>query len=146
MASFSFLSSAMALFLLDLDQVPDPVGHAAGLLGVLDVDRVADATEPQRAQRVELLLVGAVLALDLGDPRHQACASTSASWASAPPAPSSGASASCDDRPSSVSPAGASLLRPRTSAIDRPRICATSSGVRRSCRPASVALTRLIGF
>ncbi len=36
--------------------------------------------------------------------------------------------------------------RPSTESTDRSRSTATSSGVRRSCRPAIVALTRLIGF
>src|SRR3954465_12391183 len=101
--SFSLASSAMTSVLLDLDQVADAVEHAAGLLAVLDLDRVADPAQPQRAQRVELALVGAVLALDLRHLGHQACASPSA--ASASTGASSGA-------PSRVSPAGASLLRP----------------------------------
>ena len=46
--------------LLDLDQVTHRVQHAAGLLRVLDLDRVADAAQPERAQRVELFGVGAV--------------------------------------------------------------------------------------
>src|SRR5215217_8217366 len=128
----------MALALLDLDQVADPVKHAAGLLGVLDLDRVADAAQPQRAQRVQLLLVGAVLALDLRD-LHDAGASSAACVVPFVPA-------SARESPSIVSTAARSPPRPRTWLIDRPRRSATSSGVRSACRPATVALTRLIGF
>src|SRR5215217_8384051 len=45
MGSFS-ISSAMGLALLDLDQVTDTVEHPAGLLVVLDLDRVADLAQP----------------------------------------------------------------------------------------------------
>src|SRR4051794_19201801 len=76
MASFFSFSSAMTSVLLDLDQVADPMQHATSLLGVLDLDRVADPAEPQRAQRVQLPLVGAVLALDLRHLGHQADASS----------------------------------------------------------------------
>src|SRR3954451_24350212 len=95
-------SSAMSS-VLHPAQVPDAVQHAPRLLVVLDLDRVADAAQAERAQGVELALRRAVLALDLRDLGHQASASTSSAWASAPPAPSGSASASCDDSPSSVS-------------------------------------------
>ena len=39
-----------------------------------------------------------------------------------------------------------SLESPSTASTDSPRSAAISSGLRRSCRPAIVALTRLIGF
>src|SRR5215211_9418664 len=51
--------------LIDLHQVSHAVHHAARLRGVLDLDRVADAAQAERAQRVELALVGPVAALDL---------------------------------------------------------------------------------
>src|SRR3954464_10512389 len=53
----SWISSAIYLVLLDLDQVPDAVQHPASLRGVLHLDRVPDLAQPERAQRVELLLV-----------------------------------------------------------------------------------------
>src|SRR3954467_6528823 len=126
---------------IDPHQVADAVQHAARLRGVLDLDRVADAAQPERAQRVELLLVRAVLALDLRH-LHDAGASSAASVVpfAAPP------SASPAGAPSSVSVAARSPPSPSTWLIDRPRSSATSSGVRRDCSPATVAFTRLIGF
>src|SRR3954467_12821774 len=41
----------------DLHEVADPVHHAADLLVVLDLDRVADPAQAQRAQRLALRLV-----------------------------------------------------------------------------------------
>src|SRR3954470_19476869 len=41
--------------LIDLHQVSNAVHHASRLRGVLDLDRVADAAQAERAQRVELL-------------------------------------------------------------------------------------------
>src|SRR4029453_9178205 len=51
--------------LIDLHQVSHAVHHATRLRGVLDLDRVADAAQAERAQRVDLALVGPVAALDL---------------------------------------------------------------------------------
>src|SRR3954453_7854599 len=126
---------------IDPHQVTDAVQHAARLRGVLDLDRVADAAQPERAQRVELLLVRAVLALDLRH-LHDAGASSAASVVpfAAPP------SASPAGAPSSVSVAARSPPSPSTWLIERPRSSATSSGVRRDCSPATVAFTRLMGF
>src|SRR3954447_6299675 len=126
---------------IDPHQVADAVQHAARLRGVFHVDRVADAAQPERAQRVELLLVRAVLALDLRH-LHDAGASSAASAVpfAAPP------SASPAGAPSSVSVAARSPPSPSTCVIDRPRSSATSSGVRSDCSPATVACTRLIGF
>src|SRR4051794_21790973 len=76
MAGFS--SSFSAIVLLDLDQVPDAVDHAPRLRRVLDVDRLADAAQTQRTQRLALRVVGAVLGLDLLD-LHQEL-----SWDGAP--------------------------------------------------------------
>src|SRR5436305_7342958 len=47
----------------DLHQVADAVHHAPRLLVVLDLDDVADPAQAERAQRVELDLVGAVARL-----------------------------------------------------------------------------------
>ena len=52
---------------VNLDQMSDLVQHAPHLGRVVDLDRVADATQPDRAQRVELPLVGAILGLQLLD-------------------------------------------------------------------------------
>src|SRR4051794_35328031 len=61
-AGFSVCSPKSSVFsVIDPHQVADAVEHPAGLRGVLDIDRVADAPQPERAQRVELLLVRAVL-------------------------------------------------------------------------------------
>src|SRR3954453_18148437 len=122
---------------IDPHQVAHAVEHAAGLRRVLDLDRLADAAQPERTQRVELRLVRPVLALDL---RHLHDAGASSAASAVPfDSPPTGA-------PSSVSVAARSPPRPSTWLIDRPRSSATSSGVRRDCRPATVALTRLIGF
>src|SRR3954464_8930503 len=130
-------SSGLSEFsVIDPHQVADAVQHAARLRGVLNLDRVADAAQPERAQRVELLLVRPVLAFDLRH-LHDAGASSAASVVpfDSPAGPAS-----------SVSVAARSPPRPRTWLIDRPRSSATSSGVRRDWSPATVALTRLIGF
>src|SRR6185437_3615096 len=103
--------------LIDLHQVSHAMHHAARLRGVLDLDRMADAAQTQRAQGVHLLAVGSVAALDL---RHLHAGSSSA--------------ATCASSAASVVP-----LTPAS-------VSATCSGVRRPCRPATVALTRLIGF
>src|SRR4029450_12691372 len=111
--------------------------HAARLRGVLDLNGVVDPPQPERAQRVDLLAVGAVAALDL---RHLHAGSSST-------ATSASSAASVGPlTPASVSAACLSPPRPRTPLIDRPRSSATSSGARTPCRPATAALTRLIGF
>src|SRR3954470_10561709 len=120
--------------------MPDAVDHAPRLRRVLDVDRLADATQAERAQRGQLALVGPVLGLDL---RHL---HAGASVASA----SASGSGSAGGAPSIVSaetaPASSLPTRPRTALTDRPRSSATSSGLRSCCRPVIVAFTRLIGF
>src|SRR4051794_13070946 len=116
------------------------VDHAAQRLGVRLLDRLADAPQPDRAQRVPLAAVRAVGRLDLRDHQraHAVAASSSAAGSS-----DAGCSGSAG-----VSPLVTTGLPPRPSTLspDRPRSAATSSGLRRSCRPATVALTRLIGF
>src|SRR3954451_3571467 len=69
--------SSFSFSVIDPHQVAHAVQHAARLRAVLDLDRVADAAEPERAQRVELLLVRAVLAPDLRH-LHDAGASSAA--------------------------------------------------------------------
>src|SRR4051794_2972699 len=123
--------------LIDLHQVSHAMHHAARLRGVLDLDRVADAAQTERAQGVDLLAVGSVAALDL---RHLHAGSSS------PATCASSAASVVPLTPASVSAACFPPPRPRTPLIDRPRSSATSSGRRRDCRPATVALTRLIGF
>src|SRR3954451_9135797 len=100
--------------------MPDLVNHPAQLGRVVALDRLADAAQAQRPQRVALLAVGAVGRLDLGDDQAHAGTSSSAA-AFSPPSPS-------------------------TRSTDRPRRVATSSGRRRPWSPAIVAFTRLIGF
>src|SRR3954467_5077224 len=68
----SFFSSAIG----DLHEVADPVDHAPDLLVVLDLDRLADLAQAERAQRLALRVVGAVLRLDL---RHLHGVASSAS-------------------------------------------------------------------
>src|SRR3954449_893525 len=51
----------------DLHEMADAVDHAPRLLVVLDLDDVVDPAQAQRAQRVELRLVGAVARLHLLD-------------------------------------------------------------------------------
>src|SRR6478609_1764233 len=68
--------------LIDLHQVPYAMQHAARLRGVLDLDRVADLAQPEGAQRVDLLLVRAVAALDLRD-LHAHAGSSSATTTAA---------------------------------------------------------------
>src|SRR4051794_22566362 len=108
----------------------DGVDHAAQRLGVRPLHRLADAAQAERAQRVALAPVGPVRGLDLGDQeRAHATTSSAASGASS----GSGTTGGLPPKPSTLS-------------TDRPRSCAISSGLRRSWRPAIVALTRLIGF
>src|SRR3954452_4747034 len=77
-AGWSVCRPKSSFSVIDPHQVADAVQHAARLRRVLDVDRVADAAQPERPQRVELLLVRAVLALDLRH-LHDAGASSAAS-------------------------------------------------------------------
>src|SRR5215210_735381 len=102
------------------------VDHSAQLRGVLALDRLADAAQAERAQGVALPPVGAVGRPHLRDDQAHAGASTGSDSTSA------GASAPG--------------VSPRTAFTARPRSFAISSGLRRSWRPAIVALTRLIGF
>src|SRR5437764_12939033 len=51
----------------DLDEVPDLGDHATGLGRVVDLDRLPDPPQPERAQRVLLALVGAIGRAALGD-------------------------------------------------------------------------------
>src|SRR5258707_1613893 len=123
------------------------VHHAPSLIGVVDLDGLADPAKTQRAQRVELFLVGAVLGAQLGDAQraHPAGASSAGSGAagSAPPsvAPASVIPLTCSPAPCCVPPPS-----PSTWLTVRPRSCAISAGVRSPRRPAAVAFTRLIGF
>src|SRR4051812_31993690 len=140
-AGLSVCSPKSSCSVIDPHQVAHAVEHAARLRGVLDVDRVADPAQPERAQRVDLLLVRAVLALDLRHLHDDGASSTVSDGVVVPSTP-----ASARESPAIVSTAARSPPRPRTWLIDRPRSSATSSGVRRDCRPWTVALTRLIGF
>src|ERR1700757_3592754 len=138
----------------------DLVEHAADLRRVAVLDRVVDAPQAERAQRVELALVTAVARLELGYAKGAhagspsgaaspagAGASTASAGASAAGASSPGASAvglSGAAATTSAEPSPLSVLSPSTWLIVRPRSAATSSGVRSDSRPAIVALTRLI--
>src|SRR4051794_34088585 len=64
--------------ILDLHEVGDPVQHAADLLVVLDLDRLADFAQAGRARRLALGVIGAVLRLGLRD-LHSAGASSAGS-------------------------------------------------------------------
>src|ERR1044072_4975618 len=111
----------------------DGVDHAAQLRGVLALHGLADPAQAERAQGVALAAVGAVGRLDLLDDQgHASTVSSASAGASASPA-ASGAGTPLPPSPS-------------TRSTERPRRAATSSGRRRPCRPAIVALTRLIGF
>src|SRR3954447_11189307 len=111
-AGLSVCSPKSSVFsVIDPHQVTDAMHHAARLRGVLDLDRLADAPQPERAQRVELLLVGAVLALDLRH-LHDAGSSSAASTVPFGAPPAAGA-------PSSVSVAARPPPRPRTWLIER---------------------------
>src|SRR5215217_2516202 len=106
----------------------DGVNHPAQLRGIGTLHRLVDAAQAERLQRAALGLVRAVGRLDLGD-QQAAHASTA------------GSGSTCESS-TTFTPSD----RPSTALTDRPRSCAISSGLRRSCRPAIVALTRLIGF
>src|SRR4051794_29677023 len=115
----------------------DLVQHAARLGRVLDVDGVADPAQAERAQRVELALVGAVLGLELRDPHASvvSSAAAAASGSGAAAASASGAAAAAGSAAASTTsastPASASVpamtsaaassclpLRPSTVLID----------------------------
>ena len=122
--------------LLDLHEVADAVDHAARLRRVLDLDRVADAAQAERAQRVELALVGAVLRLDLGDLQRRSRRRPPARRRRLGSASAASARRRRRRRRRCARPSlAAARSRPSTSLIDRPRSSATSSGVRRPCRP-----------
>src|SRR3954452_16486594 len=114
--------------------------HAAQRLGIRLLDRLADTAQPDRAQRVPLAAVRAVGRLDLGDHERAHGVATSSVLSTA--------SASVSVSTAATSPLATTGLppRPNTLSTDKPRSAAISSGLRRSCRPAIVALTRLIGF
>src|SRR3954454_3717914 len=101
--------------------------HAAQRLGVLLLDRLADAAQADRPQRVALPAVGAVGRFDLGDDERAHAVVASSAGASA--GSSAGASASS---PLVASTTGPLPPRPRTLSTDRPRRAAISSGLRRS--------------
>src|SRR3954468_12643111 len=107
--------SSSAMSVLHPHQVLDGVDRAANLGHVGLLGAAADLAEPERPQRVALLLVGAVRGLELRDANlsvHQLVASAGSA--------------------SSAAAAGVPLPPvPSTSAIDRPRSSATSSGERR---------------
>src|SRR3954466_15320302 len=93
------------------------VDHAAQRLGVGSFDRLADAAQAERAQRVALAPVGPVGGLDLGD--QERAHATVSCVVTAGSASSSAAG---------VSPSGATtgglLPRPRTLSTEMPRSCA----------------------
>src|SRR4051812_11545575 len=105
--------------------------HAAQRLGVRLLDGLADAAQANRPQRVPLAAVRAVRRLDLGDDeRAHAVVASSSAGSSAGVSSAGGATAS------PLVEAAGLPLRPSTLSTDRPRSAATSSGLRRSCRPA----------
>src|SRR3954452_20801762 len=112
----------------DLHEMAHAVDHPARLGVVLDLDGVADAAQAERAQRVELALVGAVARLDLRD-LHAVAFSSAPGSASAAASVSGFASGSASAAGSAggASSSG-SACRPRTALTDRPRSSATSSG------------------
>src|ERR1700722_11592343 len=127
------------------------VQHAFGLLAVLDLHGVADPSQPERAQRVELFLVRAVARAQLGDVQrgHQAGVSSAAGASSTSAVTGAGVSsatgvsagsfaspAGAEPSSTSVAPSGCLSVRPSTWLIDRPRSVANSSGVRNPRRPA----------
>src|ERR671933_637435 len=114
------------------------VEHAAQLRGVLALDAVADASQPERAQRRELGGVGADARSLLGDAHgaHESVAldEGSASCASAAGVPS-GSEADARSDPEAGAPSGPSPPSPSTWLTDSPRSSATCSGGRSSWRP-----------
>src|SRR5215210_6177780 len=108
--------------------------HAPQLRVVLALDRLVDAAQPERAESLALLFVGAIGRAALGDLQLGHVA-----------AGASGAGASGDTGCSSW-PSGSCWLRPSTWSMVSPRSSATSSGRRSDWSPATVAFTRLIGF
>src|SRR5450631_3207427 len=113
------------------------------------LDRLADAAEPKRSQRVGLTLVGAVARFALGDgegAHDDDAAGDSPVSAGDSLVSAVGAVVSAAGAVVSADPSAFSVVRPSTWLIDRPRSSATSRGVRSDSSPAIVALTRLIGF
>src|SRR4051812_11404679 len=103
--------------------------HAAQRFGVRPLDRLADAAQADRPQRVALTAVGAVGRLDLGDDQR-----AHATVSSAVTAGSASGSVAVAVSPASATTGGLPP-RPRTLSTDRPRRAAISSGLRRSWRP-----------
>src|SRR4051794_34270138 len=122
--------------------------HAAQRLGVRPLDRLADAAQADRPQRVPLAAVRPVGRLDLGDDEGAHADVTSSEVSASAAAVSSAGAGRSSSTVETGSTTGAFGVppRPRTLSTDRPRRAAISSGLRRSWRPAMVALTRLIGF
>src|SRR5205809_5346791 len=89
-AGLSVCSPILCSSAIDAHQVPDAVDHPPRLLVVLDLDRMADPAQAQRAQRLELRLVGAVARLDLRHLHAAGSSSAGSGWAS----PSGGGGAS----------------------------------------------------
>src|SRR3954452_22091491 len=134
----SVVSSAIG----DLHEMADAVQHAARLLVVLDLDRVADAAQAERAQRVELALVRAVARLDLRH-LHSGFSSAAGASGSAAAAGSAGFSGSASalgsaagvsasssasgsgsgsaSAPLTDSPPSGWVVRPSTALTERPR-------------------------
>src|SRR5436305_11383318 len=61
------MRSGASAILCDLDQMPHLVDHATQLRRVGMLDRLADAAQPEGAQRVALALAGPVLGAALGE-------------------------------------------------------------------------------
>src|SRR6187401_1207821 len=101
------------------------MNHAAQRLGVRLLDRLTDAAQADRPQRVPLAAVGAVGRLDLGDDEraHDVVPSSSAG-VSAVSSLSAGASSPLVETSATT---GGLPPRPRTLSTDRPRSAAISS-------------------
>src|SRR3954453_18482206 len=96
--------------------------HAAPRLGVRLLDRLADAAQADRPQRVPLTAVRAVGRLDLGDDeRAHAVAASSSVATGASVSPSAAGTAS------PLVEGWAGEANPSTLSTDRPRSAATSS-------------------
>src|SRR3954468_20065847 len=101
--------------------------HAAQRLRVGPLDRLADAAQADRPQRVALAAVRAVGRLDLGDDeRAHDVVSSSAAGSSASDAPVSSASATTESPLVEVVATWGGGARPSTLSTDRPRSAAIS--------------------